>query len=74
MTKELKTQTKVSVGIEVLWGALAKDINIVLPRIIPNLVKDAEVLEGDGGLGTVFLFKVWLWSVHYPFFFPFNFF
>lgn len=57
MTKELKTQTKVSVGIEVLWGALAKDINIVLPRIIPNLVKDAEVLEGDGGLGTVFLFK-----------------
>lgn len=55
--KELKAQAKVGAGIKILWGALAKDICFALPRIIPNLVKEAQILEGDGGLGTVFLFK-----------------
>lgn len=66
--KELKAQAKVGVGIKLLWGALAKDICFALPRIIPNLVKEAQILEGDGGLGTVFLFKFGSgWSTYIPF-------
>lgn len=57
MAKELKTQAKAAIGIEILWRTIAMNINITLPKVFPHLVKDAEVLEGDGGLGTVFLFK-----------------
>lgn len=53
--KEEKSQTKVRVGIEALWRALAKEINFVLPKTIPNLVRNVEVIEGDGGFGTVYL-------------------
>ncbi|KAK6132631.1 hypothetical protein DH2020_033620 [Rehmannia glutinosa] len=52
-----KGQVKVNVGIDVLWRALAKDLKSILPTIVPKLVKEAEILEGDGGLGTVYLFK-----------------
>ncbi|WOG92013.1 hypothetical protein DCAR_0311269 [Daucus carota subsp. sativus] len=55
--KELKAQAKVGVGIKILWGTLAKDLCFALPKIIPNSVKEAQILEGDGGIGTVFLFK-----------------
>ncbi|GFZ04837.1 hypothetical protein Acr_17g0004090 [Actinidia rufa] len=57
MAKEAKTQVKVQVGIEAIWKALAKDLRFVLPRIMPSVVKDVQVIEGDGGLGTVFLFN-----------------
>ncbi|KAK9269542.1 hypothetical protein L1049_001318 [Liquidambar formosana] len=57
MIKEATTQEKVDVGIEALWRALAKDMRFIIPKIIPNLVRDVEVIEGDGGLGTVFLFN-----------------
>ncbi|CAK9160207.1 unnamed protein product [Ilex paraguariensis] len=57
MLKEAKTQAKAQVGIEALWRALAKNLWVIIPRVIPNLVKDAEMIEGDGGLGTVFLFN-----------------
>jgi hypothetical protein len=29
----------------------------VAQKAIPNLVKDVELIEGDGGLGSVLLFK-----------------
>ncbi|XP_057460678.1 phytohormone-binding protein CSBP-like [Actinidia eriantha] len=57
MTKEAKAQVKVQVGIEAIWKALAKDLRFVLPRIMPGVVRDVQVIEGDGGLGTVFLFN-----------------
>ncbi|PQQ11874.1 phytohormone-binding protein [Prunus yedoensis var. nudiflora] len=57
MVKEIKTEAKVSVGIEALWKALAKDVASVTPKVIPNLVKNVEVTGGDGGIGTVFLFN-----------------
>ncbi|GMN66164.1 hypothetical protein TIFTF001_035232 [Ficus carica] len=50
-------RAKVGVGIERLWKALAKDLRFVIPKAIPSLVKQVEVVEGDGGLGTVFLFS-----------------
>lgn len=54
--KEVQTQARVGAGIEALWIALAKDLRLILSKIIPNLVKDVEVIEGDGGLATVSLF------------------
>ena len=56
MIEEVTGKTKVSVGIERLWNALAKDLIFVIPKAIPNFVKHVEVVEGDGGIGTVFLF------------------
>jgi len=55
MRKESKTQVKVGVGIEAFWRALSKDLASILPKAIPNLVKDVQVIEGNGGLGTVML-------------------
>lgn len=57
MAKEVKTEAKVCVGIGALWEALAKDLRILIPKIIPNLVKSVKVIEGDGGVGTVLLFS-----------------
>ncbi|KAI3466149.1 hypothetical protein Pfo_022812 [Paulownia fortunei] len=57
MRREDKGQVKVGVGIEALWKALAKELKSVLPTIVPKLVKEAEILEGDGSFGTVYLFK-----------------
>ncbi|KAF6134420.1 hypothetical protein GIB67_012360 [Kingdonia uniflora] len=47
MKKELKAQTKVGVGIETLWKALVKDLRSVLPKVVPNLVRNIKLLEGD---------------------------
>lgn len=57
MIKEVKTHAIVGVGIDALWKALAKDLTFVIPKIIPNLVKGVQVIEGGGGIGTVFLFN-----------------
>ncbi|CDP13117.1 unnamed protein product [Coffea canephora] len=55
MMKEVKSQMKVGVAIEVLWRNYAKEISFILPKLAPNLVRSVEVIEGDGGLGTVYL-------------------
>ncbi|XP_062079672.1 phytohormone-binding protein-like [Humulus lupulus] len=54
---EVKAQAKVAVGIKRLWNALTKGLRSVVPKAAPNLVSHVEVIEGDGGLGTVFLFN-----------------
>ncbi|KAF2285952.1 hypothetical protein GH714_009151 [Hevea brasiliensis] len=45
MTKEVKTQAKIGVGLDIVWKALAKDLKSTIPSMIPNLVKDADVIE-----------------------------
>ncbi|KAF6139697.1 hypothetical protein GIB67_002502 [Kingdonia uniflora] len=45
MKKELKAQTKVGVGIETLWKALVKDLRSVLPKVVPNLVRNINYLK-----------------------------
>ncbi|XP_057791116.1 phytohormone-binding protein-like [Salvia miltiorrhiza] len=57
MKKEETGEVKVRVGIERLWGALVNDLSSLLPVLIPNLVTEGEMLQGDGGLGTVYHFK-----------------
>jgi len=54
--KEHNTETEVRVGLEILWQALSKDLTVTVPKAIPNIVKEVQVLEGDGGLGTIFHF------------------
>jgi hypothetical protein len=58
MTQQVQTsQAKVGVRLEVLWRALTKELRFVAPKAIPNLVRDAKLIEGDGGLGSVLPFK-----------------
>ncbi|XP_042038386.1 phytohormone-binding protein-like [Salvia splendens] len=57
MKREEKGQVKVCVGIDLLWGALVNDLSALLPILIPNLVMEGEMLQGDGRLGTVYHFK-----------------
>ncbi|KAI9093394.1 hypothetical protein K1719_027408 [Acacia pycnantha] len=57
MVKEFNTQTVVSVGLETLWRVLAKDFIVIVPEVLPQHVKDVQVLEGDGGLGTILIFN-----------------
>ncbi|XP_030441048.2 phytohormone-binding protein-like [Syzygium oleosum] len=53
--KEARTQATVHVGIDSLWKCLSKDLLSILPQVTPNLVQNAEIIEGDGGLGSILL-------------------
>lgn len=57
MVKEFKTQTTVNVGLETLWAVLSKDFIFIVPKVLPNIVKDVQVIEGDGGVGTILIFN-----------------
>ncbi|RDX79569.1 Phytohormone-binding protein, partial [Mucuna pruriens] len=57
MIKEFNTQTEVNVGLEALWEALFKDFINIVPKVLPTIVKDGQLIEGDGGLGTIFVFN-----------------
>ncbi|KAF9612108.1 hypothetical protein IFM89_038176 [Coptis chinensis] len=57
MSKEEKAELMVRVGIQVLWKAFVQDMTTILPKVVPNMVKDIQLLEGDGGLGTIMLFN-----------------
>ncbi|TKY66570.1 Phytohormone-binding protein [Spatholobus suberectus] len=57
MIKEFNTQTEVSVRLEALWAALSKDIMTIVPKVLPNIVKDVQLIEGDGGVGTILIFN-----------------
>uniref|UniRef100_A0A9I9EDC5 Uncharacterized protein n=1 Tax=Cucumis melo TaxID=3656 RepID=A0A9I9EDC5_CUCME len=58
MVKEAKAQAKVRVGIETLWKALVKDLRFIIPKLMPNTVEKIELIHGNGGLGSVFLFHL----------------
>ncbi|KAK2355193.1 hypothetical protein P8452_75372 [Trifolium repens] len=57
MVKEFKTQTTLNVALETLWKAQSKDFILIAPKVLPNIVKDVQVIEGDGGVGTVLIFN-----------------
>ncbi|GAU45851.1 hypothetical protein TSUD_371470 [Trifolium subterraneum] len=57
MIKEFKTQTTLNVGLETLWAAQSKDFMLIAPKVLPNIVKDVQLIEGDGGVGTVLIFN-----------------
>jgi hypothetical protein len=57
MIGEVETQAKVGIALEALWSALTKELRFVAQKAIPNLIKEVELIEGDGGLGSLLLFK-----------------
>ncbi|CAJ1978598.1 unnamed protein product [Sphenostylis stenocarpa] len=57
MVKEFNTQTELSVRLEALWAVLSKDFIIVVPKVLPHIVKDVQLIEGDGGVGTILIFN-----------------
>ncbi|XP_022142873.1 phytohormone-binding protein-like [Momordica charantia] len=58
MVKESRAEAKLGVGVETLWRALVKDLRFIIPKLIPNTVDKIELLHGNGGLGSVFLFHL----------------
>ncbi|XP_071939674.1 phytohormone-binding protein-like isoform X2 [Coffea arabica] len=56
--KEEKSQVKAGVGIEAPWRTFAKEMSFAFPKMASNIVRSVEVLEGDGGLGTVYLINL----------------
>ncbi|KAI3686268.1 hypothetical protein L1987_79942 [Smallanthus sonchifolius] len=55
--KEDLAQLTVSVPIKDLWKAMSTDIRHVGPKVLPDIVAEVELLEGDGGYGSMLLFK-----------------
>ncbi|CAK8539046.1 unnamed protein product [Lathyrus sativus] len=57
MIKEFNTQTTLNVGLETLWAAQSRDFIFIVPKVLPNIVKDVQVVQGDGGVGTILIFN-----------------
>ncbi|XP_026419733.1 phytohormone-binding protein-like [Papaver somniferum] len=55
MRKETTAQTWVEVDIGILWEALAKDLWLILPKVIPNLVK-YSCWKGTVDLGLILVY------------------
>ncbi|KAI3664872.1 hypothetical protein L6452_43481 [Arctium lappa] len=55
--KEDTAQVTVCVPIKDLWKAMSSDIRQTMPKVLPDFVAEVELLEGDGGHGSVLLFK-----------------
>ncbi|XP_039127285.1 major strawberry allergen Fra a 1-2-like [Dioscorea cayenensis subsp. rotundata] len=48
-TEELKSR----VSPARLWKAAVSDVHIMLPKIVPEFVGSMEIVQGDGGVGTI---------------------
>ncbi|KAI3673744.1 hypothetical protein L6452_39872 [Arctium lappa] len=55
--REDTAQVTVPIPIRVLWKAMAIDIRQTATDVLPDIVEDVELLEGDGGLDTILVFK-----------------
>ncbi|XP_008807369.1 pathogenesis-related protein 1-like [Phoenix dactylifera] len=44
---------EVTVGIERLWKAFACDNHNLLPKVLPGFFVSGEIVEGNGGAGTI---------------------
>ncbi|KAL4566856.1 hypothetical protein LXL04_030982 [Taraxacum kok-saghyz] len=53
--KEETAQVKVGVPIGDLWKAMT-DLRHIAPKVLPDIVEKVELLEGDGGQGSILLF------------------
>ncbi|KAI3686266.1 hypothetical protein L1987_79940 [Smallanthus sonchifolius] len=55
--KEEIAQVTIYLPIKDLWKAMASDLRHVVPKVLPDIVTEVELLEGDGGYGSMLLFK-----------------
>jgi len=51
----LSQEVKCSVAPARIWKAAVVDIHNLLPKIAPHFISSMEMIEGDGGAGSVFL-------------------
>ncbi|KAM1808057.1 hypothetical protein ACFX11_030987 [Malus domestica] len=63
VVKTKQDQITVGVAVEALWKAMVLDAVIVIPKIMSSIVRSIDVIEGDGGLGSVLLFNLATYSV-----------
>ncbi|XP_038724217.1 major pollen allergen Bet v 1-M/N-like [Tripterygium wilfordii] len=42
-----------SISVERLWKAAIVDGHNLVPKLLPNIISSIEILEGDGGVGTI---------------------
>ncbi|KAM1041549.1 hypothetical protein ACFX2I_030690 [Malus domestica] len=61
VVKTKQDQITVGVTVEALWKAMALDAVTVIPKIM-STVRSIDVIEGDGGLGSVLRFNLATWS------------
>ncbi|KAM1256586.1 hypothetical protein PS2_030487 [Malus domestica] len=61
VVKTKQDQITVGVAVEALWKAMALDAVTVIPKIMSS-VRSIDVIEGDGGLGSVLRFNLATWS------------
>ncbi|CAL0303788.1 unnamed protein product [Lupinus luteus] len=53
--KELNTRAELNVRLEALWEVISKDL-FITQKVIPNVVQDVKLIEGDGGIGSILHF------------------
>ncbi|XP_054817125.1 phytohormone-binding protein CSBP-like [Prosopis cineraria] len=58
MVKSRKTGIEVRVGLEKLWQVMSKpkDLAAISAKLVPEQIIDMQVVEGDGGVGTILLY------------------
>ncbi|KAM1150165.1 hypothetical protein ACFX13_031458 [Malus domestica] len=61
VVKTKQDQITVGVAVEALWKAMALDAVTVIPKIM-STVRSIDVIEGDGGRGSVLRFNLATWS------------
>ncbi|KAH7675831.1 Bet v1-like protein [Dioscorea alata] len=53
MAQRIEAQIQVEVGVEILWRTFAEEFRVTWPKVVPDIVVNVEVVEGDGGLGSL---------------------
>ncbi|KAG0496236.1 hypothetical protein HPP92_000927 [Vanilla planifolia] len=66
MASRVEFTTEAEVGIQTLWNGITKDKFTVLGKAAPSLLQDFQVLEGDGGSGTIFYVTLGPVAKHVP--------
>ena len=57
MSQLISGKVELQVSAKALWKCLSKDLAILLPKLVPKLISGVEILDGDGGLGSVLIMR-----------------
>ena len=58
VTRTIVDEYKSPIAIERLWRAVTVDAHNLMPKILPQIISSIEILEGDGGVGTIKKFNL----------------
>ncbi|KAH7511428.1 hypothetical protein ACOSP7_007239 [Xanthoceras sorbifolium] len=57
VTGTIVDEYKSPITIERLWRAAIIDAHNLMPKLLPQIISSIEILEGDGGVGTITKFN-----------------